>query len=89
MDLYIYYRVHRADRAFTLDRVRALQAELRPDARAARLLRRPDADGDVETWMETYEGVPVGFEARLAAATEAHAPRTVGLRHVERFVEID
>ncbi len=89
MHLYIYYDVPHAGLGRTSERVRAMQRALGSDATAMRLLRRADSGTASETWMEIYEDVTPGFEARLAAAAEAHELALVaGPRHVERFVDI-
>lgn len=88
MHLYVYYEVAPDQAARVLERVHALQAEL--GVVNARVLRRAEARGPVATWMEIYEDVPGDFEQRLAAAVERHGYAALtGVRHVERFVDLD
>ena len=82
MHLFVYYAVPAEQRAARLERVQDLQ---RAVGRPSRLMRRAEAGGASETWMEIYEDVPVDFETELDAAV-----RQRGLadgRHVERFVD--
>lgn len=88
LHLYVYYKVHVADRVRLGTEVRRMQALLGGhDA----LRRRIDDSDDSETWMEVYENVEPGFEARLdtAVAKTGLAERIAGPRHVERFVDLD
>lgn len=78
------------------DAVRAMQERLRIDHGVdGRLLKRPVANEDRETWMEIYDGVDAAFEAATSAAFESALERSgiartaIGTRHVERFVDID
>ncbi len=88
LSLYVYYRVPTAQSHATRERIVAMQAKL---GTRARLLRRPEAVDGLETWMEVYEDVDPGFEARLASVYAAAAidPTMIDRRHVERFVAFD
>jgi hypothetical protein len=89
-EVYVYYRVAGADAAALAGRVRALQVDLcaRHPGLHARLLRRPVAPGDVQTWMEVY-AMPGGVSEDLQRAIEAAAasllPSLQGPRHCEVF----
>lgn len=95
-ELFVYYRVATADALAAQAQVQALHAELRALAPRleCRLLRRPEAAGGEQTWMETYAIDPMhepgGVSAELQAEIEACAARRVtriaGPRHVEVFV---
>lgn len=88
MNLYVYYKVRAADRVRLAAQVRRMQALL---GERAVLRRRIDNGGDTETWMEVYENVEPGFEARLddVVAKAGLAESIAGPRHVERFVDFD
>lgn len=88
IDLYVYYKVRDEDAAALAPLVCALQARvIQPGA--ARLLRRPESQDGVQTWMEVYPDVPEAFAAALeAAASQAGIGHLVqGPRRVEVFVE--
>lgn len=88
IDLYVYYKVRDEDAAALAPLVCALQARvIQPGA--ARLLRRPESQDGVQTWMEVYPDVPETFAAALeAAASGAGFGHLVqGPRRVEVFVE--
>ena len=72
-ELYVYYKVRRAD-------ADALHAALRGFVAAMRLLRRADESGELQTWMEIHTN-----ETTEAAAAAAVAHLVVGSRHIERF----
>ena len=94
-EVFVYYRVAE-DRA---DAVRALVSDMQADLRQrhpgldARLLRRPEADGGVWTWMETYawpqclQGVTREIQSEIEAAARVGglAALLEGARHGEVF----
>lgn len=87
MDIYVYYRV-RSEQAPALQiLVCTMQSKLggRP-----RLMRRPEIQDGLQTWMEVYVDVPESFEARLAEAVHSAELATMieGERHTERFIAI-
>ena len=89
-EIYVYYRVGAADADALADRVRALQAGLceRHPGLQARLLRRPVAEGAVQTWMEVYAiagGVGEELQRAIDAAAEPLSSAMQGPRHVEVF----
>lgn len=88
IDLYVYYKVRDEHAATLAPLVCALQARvIQPGA--ARLLRRPESNDGVQTWMEVYPDVPETFAAELeAAACNAGFDHLVqGPRRVEVFTE--
>jgi len=93
-ELFVYYRVRPGDAAAVLAATRQLQARLRdryPELRT-RLLRRPDTDHELQTWMETYAtepphaGVSAEMQADIEAEAHALAPPIHGERHTEVFI---
>jgi LmbE family N-acetylglucosaminyl deacetylase len=95
-ELFIYYRVHLDHVAAAHAAVLAMQAalvEAHSDLRA-RVLRRPEVQDHLQTWMETYSSDrmrnPHGISADLQAEIESRAahlaPFIHGQRHVEVFV---
>ncbi|MGJ9416417.1 DUF4936 family protein [Massilia sp. CMS3.1] len=88
IDLYVYYKVRDEHAAALAPLVCSLQARvIQPGA--ARLLRRPESQGGLQTWMEVYPDVPEHFAADLEAAV-AHAGLeglVEGPRRVEIFME--
>ena len=90
-ELFIYYRVAAARLSSASAGVHALQAALceRHPGLHARVLCRPGATDDVQTWMETYACMPGGItpalEAALNAALGGCEPWWEGSRHVEVF----
>jgi hypothetical protein len=95
-ELFIYYQVHLDDVVAARAAVHTMQAELigaHPQLRA-RLLHRPDMQGPLQTWMETYSTDrmqdTLGINAELQAEIEARAAGLIALirgqRHVEVFV---
>ena len=90
VDLYVYYKVpvQHGDRLLPL--VRQLQAELagRTGIKAG-LKRRPEATGDMATWMEVYEGADPALAAQLQAATDSINALIAGPRRCEVFVDLD
>lgn len=96
-ELFIYYRIDTAHSASALALVSAAQARLRlrHAGLLTRLLRRPEAENELQTWMETYAFVAsppacVRLTAAVQADIEAElsvlAPLLAGPRHVEVFV---
>jgi hypothetical protein len=96
-ELYVYYRVGGRDVTAARRDIAALQAALRAahPGLLTRLLRRPDAQDGVETWMEVYTrpasaaGVDLGMQADIEARAAAHCAHLEGPRHVEVFVALD
>lgn len=88
IELYVYYKVRDEHAAALAPQVCAMQARLIAPG-AARLLRRPESQDGVQTWMEVYPDVPEGFAAALeaAAATAGFAGLVEGPRRVEVFTE--
>ena len=91
MDFFVYYRVRVCDVANLLPRVSALLTQAGAlFGMPRKLMRRPDDDDGIQTWMETYADVPPGFDEWLTSAPERHGVLhyTSGPRHVERFVQV-
>ena len=91
MDLYIYYRVRSGDADALRAKATAMQAALADNyGIVGTLKRRPEEKEGRQTWMEVYEGVPEGFEARLEqAVTDAGLPALIdGARHTEYFMDV-
>ncbi|MDQ2819144.1 MAG: DUF4936 family protein [Pseudomonadota bacterium] len=89
--LYIYYQVADAGAAQLLPLVRRMQAALAAHCLVGTgLKRRPASDNGVQTWMEIYDGIDAGFDARLAAAVAAAGidGLIAGHRHTELFTEM-
>jgi hypothetical protein len=90
-DLYIYYRVAEANSAALASKVGAMQQQLGATfGVVGQLKRRPQASGDVQTWMEVYLGTRVGFEQALADAVRdaGLAALIDGERHIEIFTDV-
>ena len=95
-ELFVYYRVRAEDAEAALVLVHGLQAHLMAThpGLAARLLRRPEEAGGMQTWMETYaidpRHAPGGISDELQAAIETESaallPLLDGPRHTEVFV---
>lgn len=95
-ELFIYYRVNPLDAVAVRAGVHRLQAGLRERLPhlVARLLCGGEADGEWQTWMETYATDPAldpgGIDAALQSEIETQArvllPMLDGLRHTETFV---
>lgn len=95
-ELFIYYRVNPLDAVVVRAGVHRLQAGLRERLPhlVARLLCSGEADGEWQTWMETYATDPAldpgGIDAALQSEIETQArvllPMLDGLRHTETFV---
>ncbi|WP_194721321.1 DUF4936 family protein [Noviherbaspirillum malthae] len=91
MDLYIYYRVREEAAAELLPRVTALQQSLAQECGIVTgLKRRPETRDGRQTWMEIYQSVPAGFEAKLEQAMSHHGLSDLidGGRHTEHFVDL-
>ena len=91
-ELFVYYRVRPSDAAAALAATQQLQARLReryPELRT-RLLRRPDTDHELQTWMETYATEPphAGVSAEMQAGIEAEARALASLIQGERHIEV-
>jgi hypothetical protein len=95
-ELFIYYRIPLAKAEAARVAVEDFQARLRarhPGLRA-RLLRRPEHENNLQTWMETYAFDPTHDAAGVSAACESDiafearglADFIEGSRHVEGFV---
>lgn len=90
-ELYVYYRVGRADAASTLPQIEHLLDGLRRSHAGlrARLLRRAQGGvGEEETWMEVYThpgGITTGLQAAIEAAARGVAGARLGQRRVEVF----
>ena len=90
--LFIYYRVRDVHAGELMAAATAMQTALQAAhaGLAVRLLRRPDAQEGLHTWMETYDLPPQAAPAALAAdverAAQGLAQWLVGPRHVEHFV---
>jgi hypothetical protein len=98
MDLYIYYRVPRAQAQQLQAQVNAMQAKLHVEHGVAiALKKRPpetgktgkDATEPLDTWMEVYLAVPDDFENTLQQAFDAaaYAGLIDGTRHIEYFLD--
>jgi len=93
-ELFIYYRVRPADAVAALAAVQRLHAQLRSNhaGLCARLLRRPDDDHELQTWMETYatdpphDGISAELQAEIETGAGALAPFIQGTRHTEVFI---
>ncbi len=92
-ELFVYYRVADANSAAAGDAIGGMQRRL-VDAHpglVARVLRRPESNDSVQTWMEAYalpgRGIDAALEAAIALAARAMAGSIIGERHVEVFVE--
>lgn len=90
--LFIYYRVRDVHAGELMSAATAMQAALQAAhaGLAVGLLRRPEAQEGLHTWMETYDLPPGADPAALAAdverAAQGLAPWLAGARHVEHFV---
>jgi Domain of unknown function (DUF4936) len=92
-ELFVYYRARSNDAPALEAAVQAMQARLRAEhpALTTRLLRRPDENGGLQTWMETYSttrigGVTPGLQTHIEAQALALAPLIDGPRHIEVFI---
>jgi len=90
--LYVYYKLHEAQRRRALEPARRVLEAGRPWSRRVALLARPEVEGGVATWMEVYEGVD--DLARLSNALDAAVKETglatflAGPRRSEVFAEL-
>lgn len=90
--LFIYYRVRDVHAGELMAAATAMQATLQAvhAGLVVQLLRRPEAQEGLHTWMETYGLPPDADPSALAAdverAARGLAPWLVGARHVEHFV---
>lgn len=89
-EYFIYYRVLDESVPTALVAARTMQAALctRHVGLQARLLRRPAAAGETQTWMETYRGGQGDFLAEIEAAAEGWSDLRDGPRHAEVFEPI-
>ncbi|MDP9045755.1 MAG: DUF4936 family protein [Pseudomonadota bacterium] len=96
-EVYVYYQLRSADAHAAGSAVLDFQARLctRYATLTARLLRRPEATDERQTWMEVYatdrsrapDGVTEDMQSAIAAAASALEPWLIGARHTEVFVE--
>ena len=91
MDIYLYYTVRELDAAATHTRVTALQHRLgkQYDIKPA-VRRRPETRDGLQTWMEIYPDVPIGFDSVIeqAAREEGLSELATNGRHVEVFIAL-
>lgn len=90
-ELFVYYRVRSNKAAAARAAVLRLHAQLRCDhpQLSARLLRRPDEENGLQTWMEIYMaelGITDDIQARIEAGAHALLPLLAGPRHTEVFI---
>ncbi|HEY2925927.1 DUF4936 family protein [Piscinibacter sp.] len=96
-ELFIYYRIPVTNAAAARMRVDAFQARLRDRHRGlvTRLMRRPDATNNQQTWMETYsferprqpgDGVTPALQAEIETEALCLAGLVDGERHAEVFI---
>jgi hypothetical protein len=96
-ELFIYYRIDAAHSVSIMPLVLAAQARLRSRHAGlqTRLLRRPEAENHLQTWMETYAfaagpstdtHLGAAVQADIEAEMSALAPWLAGPRHVEVFI---
>lgn len=92
--LFIYFRLTSSSAPDALQRLAAMQADLRArhPGLTARLMARTDSQGAPEpTWMETYEqvhGLSEAFLADLQTAVQSLPAGLIGPRHTESFAEL-
>lgn len=92
-ELFVYYRIRKADAVAAREAVSGMQSELRLSQTGlrARLFTRQSVDGGLQTWMETYslaggkQGIDADLEAAIEAAAAAWSHLVDGTRHVEAF----
>ena len=90
-ELFIYYRVRDTAAAHALAAVREMQTRLRTEFPRldARVMRRPETDNGLQTWMETYAiegGVDDALRQRIAAHAQDLLQHLIeGERHAEGF----
>ena len=92
MHLYVYYDIPHAEAKRVREGMLSMQRRLADECgHRGRLLRRIDEGKPQQTWMEIYEQVDDGFEARLEIAFDASGLRDLlaGPRHIERFTDFD
>ena len=97
-ELFIYYRIPVTNAAAARTRVDAFQARLRDrhHGLVTRLLRRPDATNNQQTWMEAYsferppmqpcDGVTPALQAEIETEALCLAGLIDGERHAEVFI---
>jgi Domain of unknown function (DUF4936) len=96
-ELFVYYRVRVGSEAIASTIVEAFQAGLKQHIPqlAARLLRRPPAPAEAQTWMEIYavapggDGITPAHQQAIEAAALALAPHLDGPRHTEVFIPVE
>jgi hypothetical protein len=94
VSLFVYFKVLGSRDQEALQRLQAMQAQLRARhaGLSARLLSRFDTPDDADpTWMEVYErseGLGNAFFEDLEALVSSLPPRLLGPRHTEAFCEI-
>ena len=93
-ELFVYYRTTIENADVLLDAALALQADLRAQhpGLQTRLLRRPEAENGLHTWMESYaaplspNGISDSLQREIEAAARAKLASLIsGPRHVEGF----
>ena len=91
-EIFIYYQVPAAHVDTARAIVETFQERLRErlPGLTTRLLRRPEQQMELQTWMEVYarpdQGVTAEIESAIADEAGAMEGFTVGARHVEAFV---
>ena len=91
MDIYIYYTIKDSDCDIAKRRVAELQHGLSDRYGInAQCKRRPEVRDDLQTWMEIYLNVPVGFEQSIeqAAAEIGLSDMAQNNRHIEHFMDL-
>jgi hypothetical protein len=89
--LFVYYKVRAHDRDELRGRVSELFSRAWHDfGLVSRLMRRPEAENGLSTWMEVYEDVPPEFDNWLRSQCDELdlLSLTADQRHAERFVEV-
>jgi hypothetical protein len=96
-ELFIYYRMPVTNAAAARTRVDAFQARLRKrhEGLMTRLMCRPEAKNNQQTWMETYSferstqhagGVTPTLQAEIESEAQCLVGLVDGERHAEVFV---
>lgn len=88
---YIYYHSAASHAQQVVDCVLKMQEDLRLQHRIdGSLLRRPEVNSDVVTWMEVYRSAPEEADVLIAAAANSSGLMRLlqGARHIEIFVDV-
>ena len=88
MDCYVYYKTAQEHELQNVQRVKMIREYLHTKMHInLRLLRRPDTDNGVITWMEVYREIPDAFAAALAVVVDQTEIMLLiqGQRHAEYF----